>query len=108
MRRYPFGLEAAQRRLVLVPDEAVALAGFIQPPAGAMTIQTRQAFPVRLAFPYIRHSIGLAAIITDLQLNLDEAMSPGTRETLAELLPPGAGDDWLRHRRQLLRARKEP
>jgi HTH-type transcriptional regulator, sugar sensing transcriptional regulator len=106
--RYPFGLEESQHWLLVVIDSEEVLAGFVQQPAGTVAVRTRLPFPVRLAASYIRHSIALAALITDLNLNLDEAMSPGTREALAELLPPGSEGDWLEHMRLLLRQRKAP
>jgi DNA-binding MarR family transcriptional regulator len=106
--RYPFGLEASQHWLLLVADGEEALAGFVQQPAGTVAVRTRLPFPVRLAASYIRHSIALAALITDLNLNLDEAMSASTREVLAELLPPGTNGDWLEHMRLLLRQRTTP
>jgi HTH-type transcriptional regulator, sugar sensing transcriptional regulator len=106
--RYPFGLEESQHWLLLVADGEEVLAGFVQQPGGTIAVRTRLSFPVRLAASHIRHSIALAALITDLNLNLDEAMSPGTREALAELLPPGSDGDWLEHMRLLLRQRKAP
>ena len=106
--RYPFGLEQAERWLLLVADDEELLAGSVQPAANTVALRTRQPFLVQLAAWYIRQSIAVATLITDLSLNLDETMGPQTRETLAKLLPPGASDDWLEHMRELLRLRQAP
>jgi HTH-type transcriptional regulator, sugar sensing transcriptional regulator len=106
--RYPFGLEEEERWLLLVADDEELLAGSVQPTANTVALRTRQPFLVQLAAWYIRQSIAVATLITDLSLNLDETMGPQTRETLAKLLPPGASDDWLEHMRELLRHRPTP
>jgi HTH-type transcriptional regulator, sugar sensing transcriptional regulator len=106
--RYPFGLDESQHWLLVVADGEEALTGFVQPPAATVAVRTRLPFPVRLAGSYIRHSIALAALITDLNLNLDARMSPGTRQALADLQPPGTDGDWLEHMRLLLRERQVP
>jgi DNA-binding MarR family transcriptional regulator len=106
--RYPFGLQEQERWLLLVADDEELLAGSVQPAANTVALRARQPFLVQLAAWYIRQSIAVATLITDLSLNLDETMGLQTRETLAMLLPPGASDDWLEHMRDLLRRRQAP
>lgn len=104
--RYPFGLEEAERWLLLVADGADLCCGSVQPPAQTVALRTRQPFLVRLATWYIRHSITVATLITDLNLHLDEEMSPEARKALARLFPSASGHGWLEQMRQLLRQRK--
>jgi len=103
--RYPFGRDEDERWLLLIADGAELLAGSVQPAGNVVAIRTRQRFLVQLALGYIRRSMAVATLITDLGLHLDEAMSPQTREALARLLPPGTDAGWLEHMRGLLRER---
>jgi DNA-binding MarR family transcriptional regulator len=104
--RYPFGLQEADRWLLLVVDNEELLAGAAQAPAIAVGLRTRQTLLVQLTSWYIRHSMAVATLVTDLSLHLDEMMGPETREALARLLPPGSDGEWLDHMRDLLRYRK--
>jgi HTH-type transcriptional regulator, sugar sensing transcriptional regulator len=106
--RYPFGLEESERWLLLIADEAELCAGSVQPSASTAAIRTRQPFLVRLTAWYIRHSITVATLITDLNLHLDEAMSPRAREALNQLFPSDSNLGWLEQMRQLLRERRSP
>jgi predicted transcriptional regulator len=106
--RYPFGLEESERWLLLVVDETELCAGAVQASELTVAIRTRQPFLARLATWYIRHSIAVATLITDLNLHLDEALSPQAREALDQLLPSRTNQGWLEQMRQLLRERKNP
>src|SRR5207253_901854 len=74
--RYPFGLDNAERWFLLIADGAELLAGSVQPVGSAVAIRTRQPFLVQLSTGYIRQSMAVATLVTDLGLHLDEVMSP--------------------------------
>jgi HTH-type transcriptional regulator, sugar sensing transcriptional regulator len=106
--RYPFALDERERWLLLVADEADVCCGSVEPLDDTVALRTRQPAMVRLATWYIRHSITVATLVTDLNLHLDEEMSPEARKGLAKLFPSNTNQGWLEQMRQLLRYRRNP
>lgn len=85
--------------LVLVPDDAEVLAGAIDPSDEAQAVRTRQRLLVELTGWFIRHSIALAAVLSELGSRLERELSA---PTLAVLASVGPGGGWLEHMRGLL------
>jgi HTH-type transcriptional regulator, sugar sensing transcriptional regulator len=102
IHRYPLLADQPSRWLVLVPDGKEVLAGEIQAAGEALSVRTRQKLLVDLAAGYIRHSIALAALVTDLGEQLDGLLSPQTHAML-DSLHEGEHGDWLQQMRRLLR-----
>jgi HTH-type transcriptional regulator, sugar sensing transcriptional regulator len=91
-----------QRWLVLVSDDAEMLAGGIGPQDDVLAVRTRQRLQVDLASWYIRHSMALAAVLSELRSRQDQAIGP---EAQALLRAADLGDrrgGWLNHLRALL------
>jgi predicted transcriptional regulator len=116
--RYRLAPEYAGRWLVVVQDESEALAGEIGPGDEALTVRTRQRMLVELSAWYIRHSIALAGVVSDLGDQLPHLLSPATLASLAMLGPGGyhrneQGEDeggraeagWLEYMQQALSRR---
>ena len=101
IHRYPLLAEQPSRWLVLVPDECEVLAGEIQEAGDAILVRTRQKLLVDLAAGYIRHSIALAALVTDLGERLDGLLSPQT-QAMIDSLHEGSQGGWLQQMRRLL------
>lgn len=91
------------RWLVVIPDQAEVLAGEITAEQDAVAVRTRQRLLVDLANWYLRNTIALAAVITDLDARLDGLLRPETRAALRALGPGGRAADWLGYLRGLLR-----
>jgi HTH-type transcriptional regulator, sugar sensing transcriptional regulator len=101
--RYRVTPEQHTRWLVLVPDSAELLAGEIGAEDDTLAVRTRQRLLVDLASWYIRHSIALAAVVSDLDSQLERLLEPETLTTLRSVGPIGHGDGWLEHMRSLLK-----
>lgn len=97
--RYRVAPEERNRWLVLVPDGAEVLASEISSGEETLAVRTHQRLLVDLAFWYIRHSIALAAVLTDLGDRLPHLLDAETRAILESLGPDGG---WLEHMRALL------
>jgi predicted transcriptional regulator len=104
--RYQVLPPQSTRWTVLIPDESEVLAGEIGPGEQTLAIRTKQKLLVDLSVWYIRHSIALSAMITDLGDQLEKVISPATRAILAEIGPAGSYNGWLEHMRQAIDRRK--
>ncbi len=91
------------RWLIVIPDRVEVLAGEITDEQDAVAVRTRQRLLVDLAGWYLRNTIALAAVITDLDARLDGLLRPETRAVLRALGPAGRAADWLGYLRSLLR-----
>ena len=101
--RYRVAPEQSQRWLLLVPDRAELLAGEIGLGEAALAVRTRQRLLVDLATWYIRHSIALAVILTDLGSRLGQLLKPETRSALHTLeADDGQREGWLEFMVRLL------
>jgi predicted transcriptional regulator len=100
--RYHLTAEQHTRWLVLVPDDAELLAGEIGAGDDTLAVRTRQRLLVDLASWYIRHSIALAAVLSDLDSQLERLLEPETLTTLRLVGPAAHGHGWLEHMRSLL------
>jgi HTH-type transcriptional regulator, sugar sensing transcriptional regulator len=91
-----------RRWLVLVSDDAEMLAGEIGPQDDVLAVRTRQRLQVDLASWYIRHSMALTAVLSELRSRQDQAIGPEARAILraADLSDRRGG--WLDHLRALL------
>ncbi len=119
--RYRLAPEYGSRWLVLVQDETEALAGEIGPGDDAFTVRTRQRLLVELSAWYIRHSIALAGVVSDLGAQLPDLLSAQTLASLASLGPggyhkdedgedmgtndPGAEANWLEYMQRAINRR---
>jgi predicted transcriptional regulator len=101
--RYRVVPASAKRWLVVVPDGDEVVAGEVESESEAFSIKTRQRLVVDVASSYIRRSIALAAVITDLGPRLEELVSDDTRAMLASLDPAAEDHDFLEHMRRLMR-----
>jgi DNA-binding MarR family transcriptional regulator len=92
-----------QQWLVLVSDEAEALAGEIGPQDDVLAVRTRQQLQVNLANWYIRHSVTLTAVLSDLSRREDQVLEPETRALLRSVDAPNRRGGWLDQLRALVR-----
>jgi predicted transcriptional regulator len=113
--RYDVAPEEEKRWLLLAPDGREVLAAEIGPettgPAEARVaaVRTRQRLVVALVEAYIRQSIALAAILTDLGPTLIHALARQTRDHLNALRPAAAkGGPWEFLRRLLVDGEPSP
>jgi predicted transcriptional regulator len=94
---------AMQQWLVLVSDNAEALAGEIGLNTDALAVRTRQQLQVDLASWYIRHSMALTAVLSDLSRRQDQVLAPETRALLQSVDSHNRQGGWLDHLRVLVR-----
>jgi HTH-type transcriptional regulator, sugar sensing transcriptional regulator len=95
-------LGAEQRWLLLVSDEAEMVAGEIGLHDDALAVRTRQQLQVDLASWYIRHSMALTAVLSDLSRRPDQVLEPETRALLQSVDPHNRQGGWLDHLRVLI------
>jgi DNA-binding MarR family transcriptional regulator len=95
-------VSAAQRWLVLVSDDAEALAGEIGLHDDALAVRTRQQLQVDLASWYIRHSMALTAVLSDLSRRRDQVLEPETRTILRSIDLGDRHGGWLDLMRALI------
>jgi predicted transcriptional regulator len=96
-------VSAVQHWLVLVADNAEALAGEIGLDDDALAVRTHQQLQVDLASWYIQHSMALAAVLSDLSRRQDQVLAPETRALLQSVDPHNRHGGWLDHLRVLVR-----
>ena len=96
-------LAAEQHWLILVSDDAEMLAGEIGPHDDVLAVRTRQRLQVDLASWYIRHSMALTAVLSDLSRRQDQILTPETRALLQSVDPHNRRGGWLDHLRMLVR-----
>jgi DNA-binding MarR family transcriptional regulator len=96
-------VSTAQHWLVLVSDSAEVLAGEIGLRDDALAVRTRQQLQVDLASWYIRHSMALMAVLSDLSRHPDRVLDPETRAILESVDSPDRQGGWLDHMRVLVR-----
>jgi sugar-specific transcriptional regulator TrmB len=96
--RYQVATNRMSRWLIAIRDGAEMLLGDITPEC-ATAMRTRQAHLIEMASWYIRHSIGLAAVLGDLNGNEQYFLKPETQQILRGLGPDEAG--WLNYMLQL-------
>jgi hypothetical protein len=95
--RYRVAPEQSYRWLVIVPDGAEVLTGEIGPDDEALAVRTGQRLLIELATWYIRHSIAVAAILSDLGSGLEQFLTSETRSLLASLETNGHKQGWLEY-----------
>jgi hypothetical protein len=89
--RHHLSLGNGTRGLILVRDSSEMLVGTISREEFS-GIRTKQHRLVEMASWYIRHSIAAALLLTDFGSQLDQSVSPATRESLQAV---GPGPGWL-------------
>jgi predicted transcriptional regulator len=92
-----------QHWLVLVSDNAEALAGEIGLNNDALAVRTRQQLQVDLTSWYIQHSMALTAVLSDLSRRQDQVLAPETRALLQSVDSHNQHGGWLDHLRVLVR-----
>jgi HTH-type transcriptional regulator, sugar sensing transcriptional regulator len=88
-------VSAEQHWLVLVSDNAEALAGEIGLNTDALAVRTRQRLQADLASWYIRHSLALTAVLSDLSKHQDQVFEPETRAILRSIDSRDRQGGWL-------------
>jgi HTH-type transcriptional regulator, sugar sensing transcriptional regulator len=101
--RYCAALAADQRWLVLVADNVEMLAGEIGLDDEVLAVRTRQRLQVDLSGWYIRHSLTLTAVLSELRRRQDQPLEPETQALLRSVDPSTWRGGWLDHMRTLLR-----
>src|SRR5690606_31904629 len=91
--RYHVAPADTQRWLIVVRDEAELLFADLAPDQPS-AMHTRQLSFVQMATWYLRHSIALATILSDVGEQVGSALQPRTRAAL-EALTPAGGNNWF-------------
>jgi DNA-binding MarR family transcriptional regulator len=95
-------LAAEQRWLLLVVDNIEVLAGEISPDGDVLAVRTRQPLQVDLASWYIRHSLTLTAVLSELRRRQEQAPEAETQALLRSLDTRTWWGGWLDQVRALL------
>jgi hypothetical protein len=101
IHRYHVSPEDISRWLVVAADAKEMLAGEIRPDDTAHAVRTTQQMLVELAGWYVRNSVALATLVSDLGDRLPGLLSPEAAAALASLGSDGAGG-WLEQMRSVL------
>jgi HTH-type transcriptional regulator, sugar sensing transcriptional regulator len=101
--RFCAAFAADQRWLVLVSDDAEMLAGEIGPQDDVLAVRTQQRLQVDLASWYIRHSMALTAVLSELRTRQDQAIGPEAQALLQAVNPNNRRGGWLDQMRALLK-----
>jgi predicted transcriptional regulator len=95
--RYRVTPDQQAHGLIVIQDDYEMLVGTTG--AQGTAIRTRQQGLIEMTVWYLRHSITLAAVLTDLGGALEAALSLETRQLLSVI---GQGDSWLKHLQRLV------
>jgi DNA-binding MarR family transcriptional regulator len=100
--RFCATFSTTQHWLMVVADDAEALAGEIGSDNNALAVRTRQQIQVNLVGWYIRHSMALTAVLSDLGQRQDQILAPETRALLQSVDARNQQGGWLDHLRALV------
>lgn len=97
--RYRVTPDQQAHGLIVIQDDNEMLVGTTG--AQGTAIRTRQPGLIAMTVWYLRHSITLAAVLTDLGGTLEAALSQETRQLLSAI---GQGDSWLEYLQRLVKS----
>jgi len=100
--RYCAVLGTEQRWLVLVADEAEMLAGEIGSHGEVLAVRTRQQLQVDLAGWYIRHTMALTVLLSDLRRRENHLLEPEAEALLRSVDLGDRHGGWLDQMRALV------
>jgi len=100
--RYCAALASDQHWLVLVVDDAEMLAGEIGPHDGLLAVRTRQRLQVDLAGWYIRHTMALTAVLSELSRREKQLLAPEAEALLRSVDLGDRHGGWLDQMRALV------
>jgi predicted transcriptional regulator len=99
--RYRLSPEVS-RWLIVAIDGKEMLAGEIDTQGNAYAVRTTHKLLVELAGWYVRNSVALATLVSDLGDQLPNLLSPGAASVLASLGPSPLAGGWLHYMREVL------
>ena len=102
IHRFHISPEDTGRSLVVAADSREMLAGEITAGDTAHAVRTTQQMLVELAGWYVRNSVALATLVTDLGDRLPGLLSPEATSVLSSLGTDGLGGGWLEQMRKAL------
>jgi hypothetical protein len=88
--RYRITPDQQNHALIVIRDDTEMLIGTTG--QQAIGIRTRQTNLVQITTRYIRHSVTLAAVLVDLDRQLENMLSPEARQLVQSI---GDGSSWL-------------
>jgi hypothetical protein len=91
------------RWLVVAVDGKEMLAGQIKADGTASAVRATQPLLVELAASYVRNSVALTTMISELGDRLGDLLSPQAMSVLATLGPDSLAGGWLNYMRDVLR-----
>jgi predicted transcriptional regulator len=100
--RYRLSPNETNRWLVVGIDGKEMLAGEVDRRENAYAIRTTHQLLVELAGWYVRNSIALATLVSDLGDRLPEMLSPQAAQVLASLSRSGLKEGWLEQMQDVL------
>jgi HTH-type transcriptional regulator, sugar sensing transcriptional regulator len=102
IHRFHISPEDINRWLVVAADAKEMLAGEIRTDDTAYAVRTTQQMLVELAGWYVRNSVALATLVTDLGDRMAGLLSPEAASVLSSLGTDGLGGGWLEQMRYSL------
>ena len=101
--RYRVDPGKGTRWLVLAADDRAMLSAEVEP-NDTLAVRTSHRLLVELAAWYIRHTIALSSLVSDLQSAGRKAISPQTRRILLSIGTEGSRRDWVAQMHEILHA----
>lgn len=96
--------QEVSRWLVIASDSKEMLAGEIRTDDAASAVRTNKRLLIELASSYVRNSVALATLISDLGDRLPDLLSPGANSMLSALGANSLAGGWLQHMVNVLSA----
>jgi len=103
IHKYRLSPREDDRWLVVAVDGKEMLAGQIKGDNTASAVRTTQPLLVELASSYVRNSVALATLVSELGDRLGDLLSPQAMSVLSSLGPGSLAGGWLDYMRDVLR-----